>query len=210
VALFTISLIAGQTLGSLIVDRTAFSPSGEQRITLARFMAALFTLVSVLISVIPELRHSTIKFFPLFLTIISGAFVAMTQGVNGRSEKVLKNTMSVTFLNFFFGTIILGIGLGITFVTSRPHLYYPKNIWLYIGGPAGFLYIAISAIIVKYLGVLKFVLFLIAGQLTGALILDWIMPTSDSSINLYVIVGTLLTFISIVIASRFQPSNVVE
>jgi len=210
VALFTIALIAGQTLGSLFVDRTAFSPSGKQPITLARFMAAIFTLVSVLISVIPELRHSTLRFVPLFLTLIGGVFLAITQGVNGRSEKVLKSTISVTFLNFFFGTMILTIGLVITFLTSHPHLYYPKNPWYYLGGPAGLVYVAVSAVIVKYLGVLRFVLFLIAGQLAGALILDWLMPTADSSINGYVIVGTLATFLSIVVANKFQPANGVE
>jgi transporter family-2 protein len=207
VALFTIALIAGQTLGSLIVDRTAFSPSGKQPITFARFMAAFFTLISVVISVIPELRHSTLKFLPLLLTLFAGIFIAMTQGVNGRSESVLKNSMPVTFLNFLFGTIILCIGLTITFLSSHPHLFYPRNPWYYIGGPAGLLYIAISAIIVKYIGVLKFVLYLIAGQLTGALILDWLMPTSKSSINSYVVVGTLATFLSIVIANRFQKST---
>ena len=103
---------------------------------------------------------------------------------------------------------ILCLGLIITFVNSHPHIYYPKNAWYYIGGPAGLIYVAVSAVIVKYVGVLKFVLFLIAGQLTGALILDWVMPTSDSKINGYVMAGTLATFISIVIANKFQSNTV--
>jgi transporter family-2 protein len=201
VALFTIALIAGQTMGSLFVDKTRLSPSGKHPITLQRFLAALITLVSVLISVYPELHHSTFHYLPFVLTFIGGIFLAMGQGVNGRAGNVLKNTFSVTFIAFVFATLVLVIGLTINVINSHPHITLSSNFWAYLGGPAGLIYVAVSALIVKHIGVLKVVLFIVAGQLIGALAIDWLMPTKNTSINGYVIVGTITTFTSLIVAN---------
>ena len=62
VALFTISVVAGQTVSSLFVDKAGLSSSGKQKITTARTLGALATLIAVFIAVYPDLSNSEFRF----------------------------------------------------------------------------------------------------------------------------------------------------
>ena len=70
---------------------------------------------------------------------------------------------------------------------------------MYAGGPIGLTFIAISAYTIKELGVLNFIMFSVAGQVVTALIVDAIAPADNAKLSLWVIVGTLITFVSVLI-----------
>ncbi|MEY2990080.1 MAG: hypothetical protein RLZZ163_996, partial [Actinomycetota bacterium] len=78
----------------------------------------------------------------------------------------------------------------------------PPDPWLYLGGPIGVAFIAASAWVVPMLGVLRFALSAIAGQLSGALAWDLLAPTSGSVITPNLYAGLLLAFLAVVVSAR--------
>jgi len=71
---------------------------------------------------------------------------------------------------------------------------------VYTGGIVGVVYIAMSVWVVPKVGVLIFVLISVSGQLTGALILDLLMPTSGTVITPTLFIGVGLTFVAVVLS----------
>jgi transporter family-2 protein len=61
-------------------------------------------------------------------------------------------------------------------------------------------FIVTSIISVRRLGVLVFSLFLIAGQMLVALLLDLVFPTGGSAVSLYLIAAVALTLLAAAIA----------
>jgi transporter family-2 protein len=66
----------------------------------------------------------------------------------------------------------------------------------------GVVFIAAAAWVVPMLGVLRFGLLSIAGQLTGALVWDVLAPTPGSVISINIVVGILLAFLAVVVSAR--------
>jgi transporter family-2 protein len=78
--------------------------------------------------------------------------------------------------------------------------------WMFLGGSIGVIYIALSAHIVQYVGVLEFTLFSVAGMLIGSLLIDTIVPTKGTVISGFLIAGILLTYLGVIAngQSRFS------
>jgi bacterial/archaeal transporter family-2 protein len=205
VALFTISVVGGQTASSLLVDKVGLSPSGRTQITIARITAAILTLISVCIAVYPDLKNSTLKFFPIFFAILVGVGVSIQQALNGRIKVAANSALATAWMNFFMGFCIIISALLYKLATGSKIGHLPHNPWLYIGGPLGLIFISVSAYIIKSLGVLNFILLYVTGQLVGALACDWIAPTHKGALNGYLIFGTVLTLSSIAISRKFEP-----
>ena len=206
VALFTISTVAGQTSASLLVDKIGLSPSGKKRVTLSRVFVATATLFSVAVAVFPDLRHSTFKFIPLFLSLLVGITIAFQQAINGRLNAVAKSPLATTWMNFATGGIVIFVALCFTLLRGGNIGPLPHNIWLYTGGSIGVIFVAVSAFIIKNLGVLNFILFSVTGQLIGAVLLDWLAPARVGALSGYLITGTLMTLLSIAF-SRFYEAR---
>ena len=204
VAIFTIATIGGQTISSLVVDKMGISPSGKKHITLARVVGASATLMAVTIAVYPQLVHSTFRFLPVALSIAVGVVVSFQQAVNGRVNAISLRPLATTMINFTTGTVVLTIALAINFLNGGRIAHLPSNPWMYLGGPLGLLFIAVSAYVVKALGVLNFILFSVTGQLIGALLLDWLAPTAKTGVSANLIYGTVLTLGSIAFSQYFE------
>jgi transporter family-2 protein len=112
--------------------------------------------------------------------------------------------MSATFYNFVFGTIALGAAFGLVWAVSgtTPTALPPGPWWLYIGGVIGIVFIAIAAWAVPIVGVLLFAVVTIAGQLSGALLLDVVAPTAGTDLAPNLILGVLLAFVAVAVAAR--------
>lgn len=202
VAIFTICTVGGQTASSMVVDFVGLSPSGKHRITWTRSITALVTLISVTIAVYPQLRSSTFKFSPIALTIAVGIIIAFQQALNGRVNVVSMRPLATTFVNFLMGAVLLSFVLTINLLRGSSIGHLPHGLVVYLGGPIGVIYIAVSAYAVKHLGILNFILFSVTGQLIGALLLDWLAPAAHTKISAYLITGTAMTLIA-VMSSRF-------
>jgi bacterial/archaeal transporter family-2 protein len=205
VALFTISVVGGQTVSSLVVDKVGLAPSGKKRITPPRIIAAIVTLISVAIAVYPDLSNSTFRFLPITAAVIVGSGVSFQQAFNGRVKVIAKSALVAAWMNFFMGSCIISIALLFKLAMGSKIGSLPNNPWLYIGGPLGLIFISVSAYIIKSLGILNFILLSVTGQLIGALACDWIAPTHKGALNGYLIFGTVLTLSSIAISRKFEP-----
>jgi transporter family-2 protein len=197
VALFSISTIGGQTAASLLVDKWGVSPRGKQAITPIRIFVALATLLSVTISVVPSLRNSAFKWLPVVVAIFVGAVVSFQQAINGRVNEISKEPLSTALVNFIMGTSVLVIALATNLSTGGHVNAFPHQWWLYLGGTCGLIFIAVSAHVVKHLGILNFILFSVTGQLTAAIAIDWLFPSDGARVTSYLITGTVMTLLAI-------------
>jgi transporter family-2 protein len=204
VALFTISVVAGQTVSSLLVDKAGITPSGKQRITKPRIFGAIATLIAVAIAVFPDLTNSEFRFLPLAFSLIVGVFASIQQGMNGRVTVVAQRPLAAAWLNFASGAIVVLIALSIDLALGATIQPLPSNFWVYTGGTAGLIFVAVSAYIIKHLGVLNFVILNIAGQLVGAVLIDWLAPAKAGSLNGYLIFGTIMTIVSIAVSKLYE------
>ena len=204
VAIFSISLVAGQTATSLLVDKVGFSANGKQPVTWPRVFAAVMTLVAVIVAVYPELGRANFKTLTIVLCLILGVVVTFQHAINSRINVIAKQPIITTWLNFSVGLIFLTIALGIDLARGGSIGPLPHNLWVYIGGPCGILFVAVAATAVQRMGVLNFILFSVTGQLVGALLLDWLLPARIGALNGYLIVGTVITLASIAFSRFFH------
>ena len=207
VALFTISVVAGQTVSSLLVDKAGITPSGKQKINKPRILGAVATLIAVAIAVFPDLTNSEFRFLPLTFALIVGVFASIQQGMNGRVNVIAQRPLATAWLNFASGTVVVVIALSINLLFGATVGSFPSNFWVYTGGAAGLIFVAVSAYIIKHLGVLNFVILNIAGQLVGAVIIDWLAPAKAGSLNGYLIFGTIMTIISIAVSRLYEAKQ---
>jgi len=207
VALFTISVVAGQTISSLLVDKAGITPSGKQKINKPRILGAVATLIAVAIAVFPDLTNSEFRFLPLTFALIVGVFASIQQGMNGRVNVIAQRPLATAWLNFASGTVVVVIALSINLLFGATVGSFPSNFWVYTGGAAGLIFVAVSAYIIKHLGVLNFVILNIAGQLVGAVIIDWLAPAKAGSLNGYLIFGTIMTIISIAVSRLYEAKQ---
>jgi len=197
IALFTISLVAGQTSSSLLVDKLGISPSGKKPITRIRVITACFTLLGVTVAVIPKISQGSFDIFYIILALVVGVIVSFQQAINGRFNALTQKPIVTAWFNFATGTSLLIVFVGIKSIFGGEVGVFPNNPLLYTGGALGLTFIAISAYTISELGVLNFIMFSVAGQLFTALLIDSIAPVHGSTLSGFVIFGTFITFISI-------------
>lgn len=207
VAIFTICIVGGQTMSSLIVDKIGFSTNGKQHITARRIFTSFMTIIAVTIAVYPELGKANFNIFVVFLCIAAGVVGSFQFAMNSQINHVTDRPIVTTWLNFFVGSIFIAIALVVDIVKGGSIGHLPHNPWLYIGGPCGVIFIAVAANVIKSMGVLNFVLFSVTGQLVGALLLDWLLPTYKGALNGFLITGTAITLGSIFLSKYSQGPN---
>ena len=134
------------------------------------------------------------------MVLIVGVFASIQQGLNGRVNVVAKRPLATAWLNFATGTVIVVIALSINLISGAEIAPLPHNFWVYTGGTLGLIFVSVSAYIIKHLGVLNFVILNIAGQLVGAVAIDWLAPAKAGSLNGYLIFGTVMTIASITVS----------
>jgi bacterial/archaeal transporter family-2 protein len=135
--------------------------------------------------------------------LIAGLAIAVQQAINGRVGASARNAWTAAWINFTLGAALLGATLGIAWGLTDfdPGVLPTGPWWLYAGGTIGVLFIAAAAWVVQRLGVLLFALLTITGQLTGALLLDWLAPAQGVSIHLTLIVGVVLAAVAVAVGS---------
>lgn len=200
VALLSVVMIAGQTLASLIVDQIGITGGGKQPITTRRVLAAVITIVAVIVAVWQEIQLANISPVPIIIVFVGGFMIGVQRALNGQINDISGQSFSTTWLNFFMGTSTLLILL--IFNTSRGHALVglpTSPWWIYWGGTIGVLYIASSSVIVAKIGVLSFTLFATGGQLIGSLIFDLIAPPENLKVGLNLVLGILITYVGVLV-----------
>jgi transporter family-2 protein len=204
VALLTVGLVAGQTSGGLVVDRFGLGPGGSHGLTAPRVAGAVLCLVAVGISVLGEGAREAAPLL-LVLVVLAGFAIAVQQALNGRVRLTTGDAGVATLVNFVVGTVALGLGVLVhaTVAGLDVGAWPGAGEWyLYTGGPMGASFVAVAAIVVRRLGVLRLGLAVIAGQLVGALLLDLLLPVHDEGVELLTVVGVALTLVAVAVSGR--------
>lgn len=207
VGIFTICIVGGQALSSLVVDKIGFSTKGREHITWPRVFTTAMMLIAVTVAVYPDLSKSNFNLIIVLLCITAGVVGSFQFAMNSHINLTTGRPIVTSWLNFFVGTFFIAIALGVDFAKGGSIGALPHNPWVYLGGPCGLIFIAVAASVIKSMGVLNFVLFSVTGQLLGALLLDWLIPTHKGALNGFLITGTAITLGSIVLSKYFQSSK---
>ena len=204
VALFTVAVVAGQTSNSLAVDRWGLGAAGRIPVTPRRILAAAVGLSAVVVAVSPRLTGESAAVLALAVSLSAGVLIALQQAINGVVAKAASSSWTATGVNFALGALVLSIAVVILALLGQPFHFadLPASPFLYLGGPIGLLFIAGAAWAVPLLGVLRFGLVSIAGQLSGAVVWDVLAPTSGAIVSVHLIVGMTLAFAAVVVSAR--------
>jgi transporter family-2 protein len=199
VALFTVAIVSGQTIGGLVIDRTGFGSMPATRITPPRLVGSLLALVAVAVAVSPQLQGD-VPLWMLVLPFIAGLGAGFQTAANGQVREFSGSVHTVTLASSLSGSVVLAAVVAVKLAITGPPPAPPLDWWLYSGGVLGVLFVAGAAVLVRFTGVLVLGLGLIAGQLLGSLLLDILLPVGDEPVHPITIVGTLLTLVAVVVA----------
>lgn len=206
VALFTISVVAGQTVSSLFVDKFGLGPAGPKALSGLRIFSAILAIMGVLISVLGRDHSGSFSLPAVLYAFAAGSFQSAQYAINGKVARATNQALATTLLNFIMGTTALWLTLFVqTFLLGKPLQSPPsffENPWLWTGGPIGVVFIISASLLVHHLGVLVFALVTVVGQLVGAIILDVVLPTPGSHISGQLILGVVVTSVAVALASR--------
>lgn len=200
VSLFTVGIVAGQTVSGLLLDRAGFGPAGVVAVTVPRLLGGALALAAVALALVGD-GIARVPLWMLLLPFLSGVAIAWQQATNGRLRQRVGTPLTATLVNFTGGTLLLTIAALIHVgIVGQPQPL-PTEPWLYVGGALGVVYIFLAAAIVQYTGVLLLGLGTVVGQLLMAVVLDavWPAPASPGPVQELAMVTVALA--SVVVAA---------
>lgn len=204
IAIYTVAVVTGQTVSGLAVDRIGLGPGGKRAITALRVLGVLLTVCAVFWAVSPRISGSPdpiAMLVPLALVVLAGVLMTFQHAVNGRIAAHVRSPIPGTLVNYVVGSLALALIWTLKLVLTGGLPTLPTEPWLYAGGVLGCINLVLSALLIRRIGVLLTGLSMIAGQLIGALLMDWLLPVAGSVIYPQTVFGTLLTLAAIVVAA---------
>jgi transporter family-2 protein len=207
VALFSVAVVTGQTLGSVVIDSRGLFGVTKMPLTTPRWLGSIVVLAGVFVATSVWSGGVAGPGWALVLPLMAGMGVGWQQAVNGRVRRVAGSSLTATLVNFFFGTIALVTVFAVSLAFVALPQVWPTAWWLYSGGILGAGFIAIQAFTVNRIGVLALGVSLVAGQVLGALGLDWLFPVESSAITVWTVAGAALALIgSAVVTLTKRPA----
>lgn len=194
VSLFTVGVVAGQTLHGLVLDRIGFGPAGVVAITPGRVLGGGLALAAVGISLSGDVL-TTAPLWMLLLPFAAGVGIAWQAATNGRLSRRVRSPLAATFMSFIAGTTALLIASGISIAVRGLPDAPPAEPWLYLGGFLGAAYILLGTFIVAHTGVLLMGLGSVLGQLATSVTIDLIWPAAAGP-ALWQIIGMVLVAVA--------------
>ncbi len=197
VALLTVALVSGQTVGSLAVDRLGLSPAGARQLTAFRVLGVALAISAVAIAALGP--HADPHLALLGLAVVAGAGMALTQAGMGHLARVTGEPIVAATISFATGgLIILIVSLAVTGGSAPGGWSAPPELW--IGGVIGAATAVAMAATVKTLGVLRLMLAVVAGQSLGGILVDLFAPAAGEVVTLRTVVSVLLTFLAVAVS----------
>lgn len=202
IALYTVAVVTGQTLGGLAVDLAGFGPAGRKFPTFMRVFGALLTVVAVFWTVSDRLvGPGAVQLWPLLLPFLAGFVNQAQQAMNGIQTLHYASAYPGVVFNFIAGTLLLLVIWLVDVAQGADVAPLPTEWWYYMGGPLGVTFVGLGALLVRRLGVLLLGMGMIAGQLLGSLLIDLVFPAPGTVLSAATYLGTVLTFVAVLIAS---------
>jgi bacterial/archaeal transporter family-2 protein len=199
VSLASVGLAAGMTSGGLFADRVGLGVFGRHRVTLSRLAGAALAVAAVTVSASSGLSSANQIQFVVFV-VIGGFVTACQQPINGTLAHAVGDALVATFVSFAVGFLALSAVL----LVEGPTLTWPGELWLYLGGGIAATYVMVATSTVGRLGALRLSLATIGGQLTMAAVLDVVAPVEGQQLTAFKVVGAVLAFGAVALASGIQ------
>lgn len=199
VSLFTVGVVAGQTLHGLLLDRIGVGPSGIVAVTAGRVIGGALALVAVGISLSGDVL-ATAPLWLLLLPFAAGAGIAWQAAANGRLARRVASPLTATLMSFIAGTVVLLAGAAVSVAGRGMPETLPAEPWLFLGGLLGFAYILLGAWLVPYTGVLLLGLGSVLGQLVTSVAIDLLWPVDRGPALWQVMAMIVVAAASVVVA----------
>ena len=194
VALFSIAVIAGQTLGAVVIDTRGLIGIVKIPLTTSRVVGVVLVAIGV-VTTVGLWSGATDIGWAIVLPLVAGVGTGFQQGLNGTVKRVSGSALAATFINFAAGTAILILVTAVMSPLSGGGGEFPTHWVLYLGGLVGTVFIAIQTITVNHIGVLGLGVSLVAGQVLGSITLDLLVPVSPHPITAITVVGAVVTLV---------------
>jgi bacterial/archaeal transporter family-2 protein len=137
----------------------------------------------------------------LGLAVAVGAFGAVQAAANGQLARQTGEPFVASLVNTTVGIAALGsVGL-VALATVSLHAP-PTNPLLYAGGLLGAFVVVVTATAVQTLSVLRVGLATVAGQTSGALVIDLVAPAPGEAVTAATLLGVVLTLAAVAISGR--------
>jgi transporter family-2 protein len=204
VAVFSIAYFSGQITFGVVVDRFGIAPGGRRPVTSRRAQATVVALVAV---VITQAGRSSGDIAPGLIAFAAagGAATALQSAFNASIAARTGDAMAATALNVAVGAVAIVAVVAVQAGTGHLQpLHWPAEPWLYVGGVLGFTIVVSLAVASAAIGVLRTTLAMLAAQMTGALVLDWIVE--DEPPTARVLTGVVLIVLAVTWATRERGS----
>ncbi len=199
VSLFTVGVVAGQTLQGLVLDRIGIGPAGVVAVTGGRVLGGVFALAAVAVSLSGDVL-ATAPLWMLLLPFATGVGIAWQAAANGRLAQRVQSPITATFMSFAGGVVMLALAAGVSILFRGLPQAPPAEPWLYLGGLLGFAYILLGAFIVAHTGVLLMGLGSVLGQLAASVVIDLIWPAASGPALWQIIAMVIIAVASVVVA----------
>lgn len=205
VALFTVTVVAGQTAGALITDKLGIGPAGKHRVTALKLFSALLGVGGVVVTVSGKFNDANFAIGSVALAFAVAVLVASQPAINGQIATRTGIATGATLVNFIGGLTFVGlVNLVMYFVDRKPYVLPPmpwENLQIWLGGPFGVIFVLVAAAVAKPLGIFIFTLTSLVGQLTSAILWDYFLPTEATDLNSRLFIGLGITVVSVLLAS---------
>jgi bacterial/archaeal transporter family-2 protein len=199
VALLTVALVCGSTGGSLPVDAAGIGPAGKRPITVYRVAGVLLAIGATVIGALGA--RGDLQPLLLGLAVVAGMGMALQAAANGRLASESGEPFFASLVNVTLGFATLGIVALVALATVSLDAL-PANPLLYVGGLLGGFVVVVFAATVQTLGVLRLGLATVAGQTSGALLIDLIAPAPGEAVTAATVLGVVLTMAAVAISGR--------
>lgn len=175
VSLFTVGVVAGQSICGLVLDRVGYGPAGVVAVTIPRVVGGALALAAVALA----LAGDSVRGVPLWMLALpfaAGLGIAWQQATNGRLRQRVGTPLTATLVNFAVGTAVLLVATTVHVAFAGAPQPFPGEPWIYLGGAISVLYIFMSVALVAHTGVLLLGLGVVVGQLLTSIALDALWP----------------------------------
>jgi transporter family-2 protein len=199
VSLFSVGVVAGQTVHGLVLDRIGFGPAGVVAVTPGRVLGGVLALAAVVISLSGDVL-ATAPLWMLLLPFAAGVGIAWQAATNGRLAQRVQSPLAATLMSFVAGTLVLALATGVSIALRGAPSALPTEPWLYVGGFLGAAYILLGALIVAQTGVLLMGLGSVLGQLVTSVVIDLLWPAAAGPALWQVIAMVAVAVASVVVA----------
>lgn len=198
IALLTVALVCGQTVGSLVADACGISPAPRRALTVPRVMGVMIALVAVGIGAVGA--EARLDLGILAVAVIAGVGLAVGQAALGQLTESTGEPLAAATAGFALGVVFTVIAAALLSGLSSPNGWSaPAAQWV-IGGLSGAIVVVALGPLVIALGVLRLTLALVAGQSMSALVLDLLAPAAGRDVTVRIVVGVLLTLTAVVVS----------